>query len=122
MRQKDLHQFTYPSYGDNSALEGSVRPIQMKRIARATLADGFYHFGCTVSFDCPICGRHSVERILCEARRPEAEPVAKALSRDNFDCQYCGALLTERKKLSIQVMSVELERLRELGFAVPQAA
>ena len=94
----------------------------MKRIARATLADGYYHFGCTVWFDCPICGRSSVERILCQARRPDADRVAMALSRESFDCQHCGATLTGRQKVGIRVLPADLGRLRALGFAVPLAA
>jgi hypothetical protein len=75
-----------------------------------------------VSFDCPICGRASAEKILWEARSPSAEAVAGALSREIFDCQLCGATLTSRKRLSIQVLPAELERLRMLGFAIPPAA
>jgi hypothetical protein len=94
----------------------------MKRITRATMADGYYYFGFTVSFDCPICGRASAEKMLCEARSPSADQVAAALSRESFDCQLCGAALTSRKKLSIHVLPADLERLRMLGFAVSPAA
>jgi hypothetical protein len=94
----------------------------MKRITRATVADGHYYFGCTVSFDCPICGRASTEKILCEARSPSADPVAAALSRESFDCQLCGAALTSRGKISIRVLPADLDRLRMLGFAIPPAA
>lgn len=94
----------------------------MKRVARATVAEGYHYFGCTVSFDCPICGRASTEKILCQARSAEAERVAAVLSRESFDCQHCGATLIRRRKLSIRVMPADLERLRALGFAVPRAA
>jgi hypothetical protein len=94
----------------------------MKRMTRATVADGFYYFGCTVSFDCPICGRASNEKILCEARSPSADRVAAALSQESFDCQLCGAALTSRSKVNIRVLPADLERLRKLGFAIPPAA
>jgi hypothetical protein len=88
----------------------------------ATTPDNYYYFGCTVSFDCLICERTSSEKILCEAQSPEPERVAAALSRENFDCQLCGAALTQRNRLAIHVLPADLERLRRIGFAIPPAA
>jgi len=80
------------------------------------MQNGHYYFGCTVNFDCPICGRSSSEKMVYEAGSPDPRRVADAISKRSFDCQQCGAARTEHTKLVVQVLPAELERLRILGF------
>ncbi len=86
------------------------------------MTDQRYYFGCTVSFECPICARTSAEKSVYEARLPDAERVARAVARQVFDCQLCGAALTERPRLMIQVVPAGREQLRSRGFVLRPAA
>lgn len=86
------------------------------------MPDVCYYFGCTVSFDCPICGRCSDERMVYEAHSPDPKRVAAVLSRQEFDCQLCGAALVSRRRLNIRVLLAEAEDLLRLGFAMRRAA
>jgi predicted RNA-binding Zn-ribbon protein involved in translation (DUF1610 family) len=86
------------------------------------MPDVCYYFGCTVSFDCPICGRQSHEKRVYRAGRKDPRRVAAALAREGFDCQHCGAALVRRQKLAIEVLPAPEENLRLLGFALPRAA
>ena len=80
--------------------------------------DGTYHFGCTVSFECPICGRTSSEKRVYEAGTPDPKRIAAVVSRQVLDCQLCGAALTRRTRLEIKILPGTLEQLRNRGFAV----
>jgi hypothetical protein len=86
------------------------------------MAESYYYFGCTVWFDCPICSRCSAERMVYQARSPDPERIAAALSKQALDCQICGAALTSGSRLKIHVLPASLERLSDLGFAIRRAA
>ena len=86
------------------------------------MPEGFYYFGCTVSFDCPICGRCSSEKLVCEARSPDPERVARFVSRQSIDCQLCGAAQPDRQKRTVQVLCSDLRSLQRLCFTTRQAA
>jgi hypothetical protein len=86
------------------------------------MADGCHYFGCTVSFECPICARTSAEKLVCEARSLDPRSVAVTLSRQTFDCQLCGAALVTRRWLKIDVVPGGPDRLTSLGFPIRRAA
>ncbi len=79
--------------------------------------DRSYYFGCTVKFECVICGRASSEKLVYQASRPDPQRVAGAIAREAFDCQHCGAARTEQTELAINIVPADLNRLYEMGFA-----
>jgi hypothetical protein len=86
------------------------------------MADGYYYFGCTVWFACPICRRVSAEKMVYEARGPDPERIAAALCKQALDCQICGAALPSGGTLKVHVLPASWERLSELGFSMRRAA
>jgi transcription elongation factor Elf1 len=86
------------------------------------MPDGYYYFGCTVSFDCPICGRASSEKLVYQARRAEPQRVAGVIAKRAFECQHCGAARENNAGLRINVLPASTEDLRRHGFALPRAA
>jgi len=81
-----------------------------------------YYFGCTVSFDCPICGRASSEKLVYQARWPDPKRIAAAVSKGAFECQQCGAALEKKAAVKIHVLPADEAELRVRGFVLSRAA
>jgi len=70
----------------------------------------------SVSFRCPFCNRGSVEQLIAETESFDQEEMARALSRQPFDCQFCLRTLPDGTPANAHAELATPDRLEELGF------
>jgi len=75
----------------------------------------------SVSFRCPFCNRASVEEMIAETERFDREQMARTLSRQPFDCQFCRRTLPDGTPANAHAELATTDRLKKLGFPVPPA-
>jgi hypothetical protein len=78
-----------------------------------------YWFGCTMTFDCLVCGRSSVEKTLCASPSDNSEIISQRLSRGKLKCQICGELIGDGVETHLDVRLGMLGELLALGFSQP---
>ena len=78
-----------------------------------------YWFGCTVTFDCPACGRSSVEKTVCASPTEDSELISKRLSRGKLKCQICHEPIADGVEIHLDVRVGKLEELLASGFSHP---
>jgi hypothetical protein len=78
-----------------------------------------YWFGCTVTFDCPACGRGSIEKTLCASPTDKSELISQRLSRGKLKCQICGEPIGDGVETHLDVRLGTLGELLASGFLQP---
>jgi len=70
----------------------------------------------SVSFHCPFCDRASVEQLIAETERFDREEMARTLSHQHFDCQFCLLTLPDGTPANAHAELATPDGLRRLGF------
>ena len=70
----------------------------------------------SVSFHCPFCNRASVEQVIAETERFDWKEMARTLSRQPFDCQFCLRTVPDGTPANAHAELATPDRLKELGF------
>jgi hypothetical protein len=78
-----------------------------------------YWFGCTVTFDCPICRRSSIEKTVCASPTDNSELISQRLSRGKLKCQICGEPIGDGVETHLDVRLGTLGELLASGFSQP---
>ena len=78
-----------------------------------------YWFGCTLTFDCPACGRSSVEKTLCASPIDNSELISQRLYRGRLKCQICDEPIGDGVETHLDVRLGTLGELLALGFSQP---
>lgn len=70
----------------------------------------------SVSIHCPFCHRTSVEELIAETERFDREQVARTLSRQSYDCQFCSRTVPDGTRANAHAEIATADRLKLLGF------
>lgn len=71
----------------------------------------------SINLRCPFCGQSSVEHMVAETEGFNTERVARILSRQSFDCQFCLRTLPDGTFASAHAELATPSQLEHLGFA-----
>lgn len=71
----------------------------------------------SVSIECPLCTRTSVEEVIAETERFDRQQMANILSRQPFACQFCLRTVPDGTHAKAHAELATPGRLRQLGFA-----
>ena len=75
----------------------------------------------SVSFHCPFCNRASVEEVIAETERFDWREMARTLSRQPFDCQFCLRTVPDGTPASAHAELATPHQLKKLGFPSSRA-
>lgn len=70
----------------------------------------------SVTLDCPFCNQTSIEHLVAETERFDAEQVASVLSQHSFDCQVCLRTLPDGAFAIAHAELATPSRLEQMGF------
>jgi hypothetical protein len=70
----------------------------------------------SVSLRCSFCNQTSVEHMVAETERFDPEQMARILSRQSFDCQFCRRTLPNGTLANARAERATPSRLEHLGF------
>ena len=71
----------------------------------------------SVSFHCPFCNLASVEQVIAETERFDREEMARTLSRQRFECQFCLRALPDGTSANAHAELATPNQLKKLGFS-----
>jgi hypothetical protein len=74
------------------------------------------HVILSVTLRCPYCERTSVEQIIAVTERFDVKEMAKTLSRQPFDCQFCLRTVPDGTVASAHAELATPSQLKQLGF------
>jgi transposase-like protein len=69
---------------------------------------------------CPFCNQTSVEQLVAQTERFDREQMARALSRQPYDCQFCSQTLPDDTHVNARAELATADRLKQLGFPAPR--
>ena len=75
----------------------------------------------SVNLRCPFCGQTNVEHMVAETERFDTDEVARVLSRQSFDCQFCLRTLPDGTFAIAHAELATPSQLEQLGFASSRA-
>jgi transposase-like protein len=75
----------------------------------------------SVSIHCPFCNRTSVEKLIVQTERFDREQMARTLSRQPYDCQFCSRTLPDGTRANAHAELATADRLKQLGFPTLRA-
>ena len=70
----------------------------------------------SVNLHCPFCGRNSVEHLVAQTEKFDAEQVAGILSRQSFECQFCTRTLPDGSFARPHAEMATPSQLEQIGF------
>jgi hypothetical protein len=74
----------------------------------------------SVSFHCPSCDRTSVEHMVAETEKFDREQMARVLSQQPYECQFCLRTLPDGTRGNAHAEVATPNRLKKLGFPAPR--
>src|SRR5215472_12477661 len=94
------------------------RPLQRRSVMEQ---EAMAYIIVTVSFQCPSCHRTSGEQLIAEAPRFDREQMARTLSQQPFDCQFCLRTLPNGTPAMAHAELATPDQLLELGLPSSRA-
>jgi len=80
---------------------------------------GVYWFGVTVSFNCPLCGKDSLEKAAIGSPTGNPQEINSFILHQKIFCQHCNQLSPKGTDLHADVHQGTYEELKTLGYLMP---